>query len=97
MAREEDDLDWEWFNEMYADVNPEVGVQFDPSSVNYDLADQTAGRRAYRGWGEGNLTRESQRLRSDYAQKLKMQQKLADELRNTGLGAYLPGGEFQKQ
>jgi len=92
---EKDNLNYDWFNELYNYVEPPVTLE--EGAVNYDLADQTAGRRAYRGWGEGNLTRESKRLRSDYAQKLKLQQKLADELRNQGIGAYLPGGEFTKE
>ena len=92
MAREEDDLDWEWFNKMYQDANPETGVQFDPYSVNYDMADQTAGREAYRnagGWGDPEYPWREQRPRAEYAQKLKMQQKLADELRNQGAAGHI--------
>lgn len=89
---EEERLNWEWFNRLYRKMNPETGVQFDPESIDYNLADQSAGRDAYTEWGNPPIP--DQRLRSKYAQKLKMQQKLADELRNQGVGAYLPGGEF---
>lgn len=90
---EGDDQGWEWLNALYNDMNPETGVQFDPHSINYDMSDQAAGRKAYRGWGDPEYPWREQRPRAEYAQKLKMQQKLADELRS-GLGAYLPGGGF---
>ena len=96
MAREDDDLDWEWFNDLYRDANPETGVQFDPYSVNYDLGDASASRDAYRnagGWGDPEYPWREQRPRAEYGAKLRRQQRLADELR-TGIDAYLPGGGF---
>lgn len=96
MAREDDDLDWEWFNEMYQDYNPETGVQFNPDSIDYDMGDASAGRDAYMragGWGNPEYPWREQRPRAEYGAKLRKQQRLADELR-TGIDAYLPGGGF---
>lgn len=96
MAREEDDLDWEWFNEMYRDYNPETGVQFRPESIDYDMADTKASDAQYArhgGWGDPEYPWREKRRRDLFSAELRRQRQLADELR-TGIGAYLPGGGF---
>lgn len=65
--------------------------------LDYDLADQTAGRREYMrrgGWGDPQLPRETAKQRSDYAWRLKRQRELARQLEAQGIAPYLPGGEF---
>lgn len=96
MAREEDDLDWEWFNEMYQNYNPETGVQLTPGEINYDMGDRTASAAAYRNagqYGDPEYPWREVRPRAEYGAELRRQQKLANELR-TGIDAYLPGGGF---
>lgn len=96
MAREEDDLDWEWFNEMYQNYNPETGVQFSPEEINYDMADPKASSAQYQihgGWGDREYPWREEKRRAEFSGELRRQRKLANELR-TGIGAYLPGGGF---
>jgi hypothetical protein len=92
MPKGEDWTEAEWFNYLYNAMTEEPVEGY----VDYDLSDQSLGRQQYTGYYDRPLPREAQKQRSDYAHRLKMQQKLAEELRNEGVGGYLNQLEQQR-
>ena len=87
MAKGENWDEWAAFDELYNTLTREP-VE---ANVNYDMSNLDLARRQYTiggGWGNPQLRPEVARQRADYAARLRMQQKLAEELRNQGVGQY---------
>jgi len=88
MAKGEDWDESEWFNLMYNSLTRDPVT----ADVGYDMADQTRGRAEYEragGWGNPQVPPGAAQQRADYANRLKMQRKLAEELRNQGAAGHV--------